>query len=296
MLIDLPRVGGWEHPRPCYRHRADAAGAACAAYRRRARIILVLFLALALLSSCGSEEGPISDFNDGRARVAFMGDSITMGYLASRPSKAFTSLVASSLTEMGLETESELFVSVNPRRNVAFAQDTMADDPDIVLIEVGVHAVLTEDLTEDEFRAGYRRILDCIIGGDTVVVVGTVPWLGWDRAGRTYARAASFSEIIRQEAAEKDAEVADLWTATTLRDDLLSRPEDRAYFPPHHGDSFHPGDEGHALIARLYVEQLRDALKRPPERPYERECGRMGTQLQVPGPPWGTVPEEGVSG
>jgi lysophospholipase L1-like esterase len=265
-------VGGREQPRQCYRDRADAAHTTDAAHRRAAGFILVLLLALLLLSGCQSEEEEIADFNGGSADIVFLGDSITLGYLASRPSNTFTSRVTAELDKAGLRTESRLFVSIDPWRNLEIAGAAMAGDPDVIVVELGVHSTLMTDITEEVFRAGYRLLLDCIVGGDTVVVVGTVPWLAWDRDSREYEKAAALSEIIKEEAAQKDVKVADLWTATTLHDDFISGREDRSFLPPFRGDSFHPGDAGHALIARLYLEELRDALERPPDRPYERTC------------------------
>lgn len=228
--------------------------------------MLILFLVPVLFSACRSGA-------DGCADVAFVGDSITVGHRASRLSETFAAFVSRELKEDGLDIESRLFISVNPDRNAAVVREAMSGAPEIVVLELGVHSVIEGHISADAFRARYRVLLDCVAARDTIAVVGTIPWLGWDADSEEFSRAALFSEIIRQEADRKEVGVADLWTATKLNSSFLSRPGDRFFLPPYHGDSFHPGDAGHALIARLYLEQLRDALERPPDRPYERSCG-----------------------
>ncbi|MDI6858583.1 MAG: SGNH/GDSL hydrolase family protein [Dehalococcoidia bacterium] len=243
-----------------------------------AAFVLLLLIALLSLSGCRSEDGRIAEFNGGHASIVFLGDSITIGYLASRPSNTFHAIVEAGLNDEGLRTQSQLFISVDPNTNLPVTVNAMATDPDVVIVEFGVHSVAAGDITEGVFRRLYGQILDCVAGDGTVVVAGTVPWLGWERDSPAYEKAALLSEVIKQEAAKKDVGVADLWSATKLREGFVSSAEDPSFLPPYRGDSFHPADAGHALIARVYLEELRDELKRPPERPYERECPRTGGQ------------------
>jgi len=240
--------------------------------KRRPAAVILFLVTLFLLPGCRSEDGRIAEFNGGRASIVFLGDSITIGYLASRPSNTFAALVEADLNDEGLQTQSQIFISVDPNTNLPVTANAMATDPDIVVVELGVHSVAAGDITEDVFRTLYGQLLDCVAGGDTVVVAGTVPWLGWERDSPAYEKAALLSEVIKQEAAKNDVAVADLWSATRLREGFVSSAEDPSFLPPYRGDSFHPADAGHALIARVYLEELRDELKRPPERPSEREC------------------------
>jgi lysophospholipase L1-like esterase len=206
------------------------------------------------------------------AGVAFLGDSITLGAYASGRSSTFASRVTQDLDKRGVQEESRIFISLDPEQGPSAASQVMKKDRDFVVIELGVHATMTEQITPDQFRQIYSDILNCVAGDETIVVVGTVPWLGWAPDDVFYSRAEQFSQIITEEAAKRQVAVADLWSATKLRSDLLSTPQGYAYLPPNHGDGFHPGDAGHAVIADVYAKALAGELANPPKRPYQRTC------------------------
>jgi hypothetical protein len=206
------------------------------------------------------------------AGIAFLGDSITLGMLASSRSNTFVSLVTQGLDRRGVDEKARLFISVEPDRDLSAASQAMKKDRHIVVIEFGVHATEDEQISPDEFRQIYTDLLDCVVGGEEIVVVGTVPWLGWAPDGAVYARAEQFSQIIAEEAAKRQVAVADLWSATKLRTDLISTPQDYAFLGSPHGDGFHPGDAGHAVIAQVYEKALSGELANPPKRPYQRQC------------------------
>ncbi len=206
------------------------------------------------------------------AGIAFLGDSITLGMLASNRSNTFVSLLTQDLDRRGVHQDAREFISVNPARDLGAAVRAMKKDRSFVIIEFGVHAAVDEQITPDGFRLLYANLLDCVVGDGTIVVAGTVPWLGWAPDDAVYSRAEEFSQIISQEAAKRDVAVADLWSATKQRTDLISTPQDGAFLAPHHGDGFHPGDAGHAVIAGVYAKALAEEMASPPNRSYQRTC------------------------
>ncbi|MGD0766295.1 MAG: SGNH/GDSL hydrolase family protein, partial [Dehalococcoidia bacterium] len=208
------------------------------------------------------------------AGIAFIGDSLTLGAVASVPSKDFASLVTDYLDKRGVQETKRIFIILDPGTDVplALATQAMKHDHFFVILEFGVHAVAAPQLSPDQFRQMYASVLDCVAGDDTIIVAGTVPWLGWAPDDPLYARAEQFSRIIAEEAAKRQVAVADLWSAMKLRPELLSTPQDYTFFGSHHGDNFHPGDAGHSVIAQVYDQALAGELANPPHRPYERKC------------------------
>jgi hypothetical protein len=231
--------------------------------RASLQLTVVMLLALCLVP----KEIPYDD-----AGIAFLGDSITLGMLASSRSNTFVSLVTQDLERRGVDEEVRVFISLDPKQGPSAAALAMKENRDFVVIELGVHATVTEQITPDQFRQICADLLDCVAGDETIIVVGTVPWLGWSPDSTFYSRAELFSQIIAEEAAKRQVAVADLWSATKLRQDLISTPQDHAFLSPNHGDAFHPGDAGHAVIARVYDDALAGELANPPQRPYQRSC------------------------
>jgi hypothetical protein len=60
--------------------------------------------------------------------------------------------------------------------------------------------------------------------------------------------------------------VADLWTHTDLRMELISTPADTSHIDPYRGDFLHPNDLGHRVMADAFWKANR-TLRRQPERP-----------------------------
>ncbi len=232
---------------------------------RPASLLLIAVMLLALFSM--PKETPY----DG-AGIVFLGDSITLGMLASNRSNTFVSLLTQDLDRRGVQEDARVFISVNPARDLGAAVRAMKKDRSFVIIEFGVHAAVDEQITPDEFQQLYANLLVCVVGDGTIVVAGTVPWLGWAPDDAVYSRAEEFSQIISQEAAKRDVAVADLWSSTKQRTDLISTPQDGAFLTPHHGDGFHPGDAGHAVIAAVYAKALGEEMASPPTRSYQRTC------------------------
>jgi len=204
--------------------------------------------------------------------IAFIGNSLTLGANASSPSKTFVSLVTSFIDERSSDEQRSDFLSFDPLTDPAAASEAMRHNRRFVIIEIGVHAAIDESISADQFRQLYGSILDCVIGDGTIVTAGTVPWLGWAAVTPTYERADLFSQIIAEEAAKRQVAVADLWSATKLRLNLISTAQDHTFLGVGHGDNFHPNDAGHAIIAETYEQALTAELALPPDRPFDRQC------------------------
>ena len=205
------------------------------------------------------------------APVVFMGDSITMGAWVSSKQDMFVNRVWQALQARGVQGPAESLWTLDAFTDLPTAQKAAVQDRKLIIVEVGVHWAAVFD--DAGFRQAYGAMLDCLQGSGAVVVVGTIPWLGWAPDDPVYAEMSRFSEIIREEAAKRDISVADLWAATDGREDALSRPNEACFSAPGcHGDNHHPGDIGHALIARSYIQALESALVNPPDRPYEFRC------------------------
>ncbi len=204
--------------------------------------------------------------------IAFIGDSLTLGANASTPSKTFVSLVTAFIDERSSDEQRSEFLSFDPQTDPTAAAQAMQYNRRFVIIEFGVHAAIDESISPDQFRQIYASILDCVTGDGTIVVAGTVPWLGWAAVTSTYERADLFSQIIAQEAAKRQVAVADLWSATKLRLNLISTPQGQTFLGSGRGDNFHPNDAGHAVIAQTYEQAITPEMDNPPERPYDRQC------------------------
>jgi hypothetical protein len=148
----------------------------------------------------------------------------------------------------------------------------MKHDRRYVVVELGVHAAINETVSADTFRQIYASLLDCVTGSTTIVVAGTIPWLGWAAVDPIYERADEFSQIIIQEATKRQIAVADLWTETRLRLDLISTPRDSTFLGSGRGDNVHPNDAGHAVIAQAYDRAITLEVEHPPKRGYDRTC------------------------
>ncbi len=206
------------------------------------------------------------------AEIAFIGDSLTLGAAASSVSKDFAALVTRDIQSRDPDDKGSLFISVDPDTDLAITSRAMRHDRTVVIIEIGVHAANDLQVSADEFRQTYGALLDCVTDSHTIVVAGTIPWLGFAAVTPTYERADAFSQIIAEEAAKRDVAVADLWGATKLRLELISTPQDSTFVDDGHGDNIHPNDAGHALIAQLYDDAIAKELADPPNRPFDRQC------------------------
>ena len=126
----------------------------------RLRHVFVLFAITAMAVALTPKD---IAFHEGS--IVFIGDSITLGGNASGPSKTFVSLVIDYLADRTGREQRNLFLSFDPSADVTAAAEAMQHDRRFVIVELGVHAVINESISADEFRQLYASLLDCVTGG-----------------------------------------------------------------------------------------------------------------------------------
>jgi len=194
--------------------------------------------------------------------VVFMGDSVTMGAFASTPERMFVWRVHRDLKSRGIDATSDAVWTLEPYDDLVNARRVAASHRKLIILEIGVHWY---GFDSAGFREMYGSVLDCLNGSGARLVIGTIPWLNWQPGTEMYVKMSAFSQIIREEGAKRDIEVADLWAATVGREDAISRPDQPCFVRPTcRGDDYHPSDTGHALIAEAYSKALDVALAKPP--------------------------------
>jgi lysophospholipase L1-like esterase len=190
--------------------------------------------------------------------VIYLGDSVTQGAFASTPRNMYVWRVYYELKRRGIDPTNDVKWSFDPYSDLINARAIAGQHRQWVFVEVGVHWA---SFTEAEFREVYGAMLDCLAGGSVRVVVGTIPWLNWPADQPLYQKMATFSQIVREEAAKRGVAVADLWAYTNRNPDAVSRPGQLCFMSATcHGDDYHPGDVGHALIAAAYGAAIDVAL------------------------------------
>lgn len=241
--------------------------------RHRRRLWLQQLLALFVLMGGLSARWTLADEPPPLVSVWVIGDSITRGLYASSESAMFRHRIFTSLQERRPGQIRLLFwegMCTLGRLEARWQRLERLPPPTILFIELGVNDVLPnvtcEQVSETEWQAHYGAMLDRFrqFAPEATIVVGEVPWVGWDAERR--ARAQTYNGWIRQEAAARGLAVADLWAATVDRPDGLSSPDVSNPFPPdYRGDGFHPNDLGHRRIADAFLASYhwyyeRDAL------------------------------------
>ncbi len=94
------------------------------------------------------------------------------------------------------------------------------------------------------------------------VIPSTLAWLGSEPGTFAFEASLRINGIIRRLAAERGLVVADLWSPTVLRWELLSTPQDVSFVPPHTGDDLHPNDAGHRVLAEAFWKAYRELRQR----------------------------------
>ncbi|HYO09840.1 MAG TPA: arylesterase [Tepidisphaeraceae bacterium] len=180
------------------------------------------------------------------ARVVFLGDSLTAGY-GLEADQAFPALVGRMLQDEGLQAEIV---------NAGVSGDTTAgglrrldwqlrQKPDVVVVGLGGNDGLRGlelRASEENLRAIIRKSRDA---GAAVVLLGMLipPNYGPDYAGQ-------FRELYPRLARELDVPLVPFLLEGVGGDPRLNLP-----------DGIHPTADGHRIVARNVLPQLRDALR-----------------------------------
>ncbi len=203
--------------------------------------------------------------------VWILGDSITIGLHASAESATYRNrLIAKLQSHYPGQIYTTLWAPVCTWKGLEAWWNSQNTYPDVLFLEVGLVDVLARTSTSDlcvptpqsEWPTRIGDMLDTILRSkdDIQVVVGTVPWCGWEEGSDLYTRAQRFNDILRKEAEKRHIPVADLWAVTVGDRDVLSRPDrSSAFGPDFRGDYFHPGDTGHQRIAEAFWQAFQSA-------------------------------------
>lgn len=210
------------------------------------------FLALGLtLSACAATDAAGPPSGDGPV-VAFYGDSYTLGTGASDPSARWSSIIS---TERGWR---EFNPSVNGlgfvnNRSVVGDGDLpdqiIAQDPDIVMVTMGLNDNFSFGRAHDRIRAAIRSDLTRLREAlpEARIVVVEPFWYTSDRPGSV----DTIIGWVRDEAAVIDADFvpgASRWLNGHYADDADSWMA---------ADGLHPNDTGYAEMAARMDEALR---------------------------------------
>jgi lysophospholipase L1-like esterase len=193
--------------------------------------------------------------------TVFFGDSLTAGLHASQPDLCYRGRISQRLKYTVDNGPCYAFIE-DPYGLLDDAQTkvplVLGARPALVFIELGHHETWSNDDEVARFEGRYRTILDTILRTGADVVPSTLAWLASEPGTFTYDAARYINDVIRDLAGQRGLTVADLWTATDLRQDLISTPNDPSFVDPYVGDGLHPNDAGHRVLADAFWQAYRD--------------------------------------
>ncbi|MFN8556854.1 MAG: GDSL-type esterase/lipase family protein, partial [Dehalococcoidia bacterium] len=139
----------------------------------------------------------------------------------------------------------------------------LAVRPRLVFVELGHHELWADERELDLFEPRYAAILDRLLGSGADVIPATLAWLGQPVDTPQYRAALRINGVVRRLAEERSLVVADLWTLTDRRTDLISTPFEASFMAPYLGDYLHPNDAGHRVLAEAFWNAYRALRGRP---------------------------------
>lgn len=199
-------------------------------------------------------------------RVAFLGDSLTLGLHASRPDLIYRQLLLDRIAR----DQPALDIKVVIQDPFGMTDDALMRlpavleyRPDLIFIEIGNHEAFAGGEEVELFEARYDELLSRLQETGATTVVSTLAWLGYSLGSREYQDSLRLNATIRRLAARRGIPVADVWSPTVWRPAYLSAPEDESFWEPYTGDSLHPNDAGHRALARAFWDAYqRDRARR----------------------------------
>lgn len=198
--------------------------------------------------------------------IAFFGDSLTQGLHASSPDRTYRALLMRRLAATR-DAGPAVTVIQHPLGLLDDALErlpqVLAARPSLVFLELGHHELWGDASQRDLFESRYADILDRLLAGGAQVIPSTLAWLGYPAGSPEYASALRLNGIVRRLAAERGLVVADLWSPTDLRADLISTPDEPSFIDPYHGDDLHPNDAGQQALADAFWRAYRVLRSRP---------------------------------
>jgi lysophospholipase L1-like esterase len=198
--------------------------------------------------------------------IVSFGDSLTAGLHASREELSYRGLLLEWLAKTRDAGPATAIIQ-DPVGLLDDAQRrlprVLAERPTLVFVELGHHEMWADRAQLDLFEGRYADILDRLLAGGADVIPSTLAWLGDPPGSSQYAAALRINATVRRLAEARGLVVADLWTPTDRRPDLISTPEDVSFIDPYRGDHLHPNDAGHRALAGAFWKAYRILRKHP---------------------------------
>ncbi len=183
----------------------------------------------------------------GEQRVVFMGNSITEGWVNTRPSF----FEGRSYIGRGISGQT------TPQMLIRFRQDVVALDPDVVVILAG-----TNDIAGNTGYSSLEMIMDnlksmCEIAQANnirVVLCSVLPAYDypWRKGLEPAEKIPALNRMIREYAAEKGMVYVDYFTP--MADEKNGLKEEYTY------DGVHPDEQGYIVMEPIVEEGIRKAL------------------------------------
>ncbi len=200
------------------------------------------------------------DHVKGKAKLAFVGDSITWGAgTADRLGTSFVPLISNALQDnyiignFGVSGVSALYSAVSPWIETTEAKLAYEFKPDVLHIMLGTNDIKNEnwDMGKGNFKNDYKKIVDGFkaVNPNLKVYVGIPPRIHKENVFGTRS-----PKILEEEGIPLIYEIATEIGAETINyfDPTKDKPECFA-------DFLHPNEEGHKILAQ-------EALKVIPEK------------------------------
>lgn len=225
------------------------------------QVVTVFAILTTVLISSGCDEG--TDFftgDDDDVLYMAIGASDALGVGAIPENEGYVFRIEDSLDEE-LEDDVELCgfclvalpaSELNQIKELLEESLDIGVDPDVVTILVGANDIIA-GVEPDDFESDLEEVLNEIFdeSSDAVIVIGNVPdltqlprFMDDPSDDVTPERIAAFNEAIQRQAqAFNILPVVDLFSVM-ITDDFLA------------DDGFHPSDEGHELVAELFLDVL----------------------------------------
>lgn len=203
------------------------------------RTVLPLPLLSLLLAGCGAPDVPNLD-SRGRTIVC-LGDSITSGVGAS-PGPAYPELLA---RQLGTEVINHGVAGDTAKQGFARVEEALADDPWLVVVELGGNDILNR-IPPERTEAALRQILERLLAARVAVLLVEldVPFAG--RQAEIYGRLGEDYGVPVLEDT-----LGDILTDASLK-----------------ADPIHPNAQGHEVLAEALAEEIEPLLEA------RREMGR----------------------
>ncbi len=220
-------------------------------------LIAVLALGAAIPRTAAAQREPV--------RLAFLGDSLTMGLHASSEGRMYREILARRILAVsGGEVVATVIQHPFGMTDDAIRRmpPVLAARPDVIILEIGNHEAFAGGVQVELFPARYDELLARLQETGATIIAGTLAWLNYAIDSHEYASAMRLNQMIRDLCARRGITVADLWTPTLFRTELISVAGQPSVIEPFDGDYLHPNDAGHAVLADAFWDAYRRDLAR----------------------------------